>query len=309
MIYTLTFNPAIDCYVQCGEVKLGQTNRAKTQTLAFGGKGVNVSVMLARLGVATTALGFVAGDMGEALCRYLTTEGVTEAMIRLPNGHTRINVKLNISGEGVPATETEINAPGPHIPLTSMADLEAQLQKLGAGDILVLSGSVPSHLPKDMYGSIAQKMQAQGVALVVDAEGELLLGTLPYAPLLIKPNLQELSAIVGKPLVGIENLADVQAGIAYLQSLGARHVLVSMGGQGAMLASEGGEVYVSPALGGKAVQTVGAGDAMLAGFLAGMGQGLGYGLKLGLATGGATAMTYGLAQKSAVDALLQEAET
>lgn len=290
MIYTLTFNPALDCYMQVKTLERGRIHRAAEQTVSFGGKGVNVSVMLARLGVRSVALGFVAGFVGDALCESLAAEGVTVDMIALSEGMTRINVKLT-EGDG---RETDVNAPGPCVTPQALALLMDKLARLGTEDTLILSGSAPATLPRDTYASIVSMVSRQGARVVVDAVGERLLQVLVYHPYLIKPNLQELSDVTGQTLSADDPVA-VKNAAGTLQDRGARNVLVSMGRHGAILLTEEGECYVRPALGGDAVSTVGAGDAMLAGFVAGMEQGGEYALRMGLAAGGATAMTRGLA--------------
>ena len=302
MIYTLTFNPALDCYMQVGTLTRGSIHQAENQTVCFGGKGINVSVMLARLGVRSVAMGFVAGFVGEALCDFLTAEGVETDMIRLPEGMTRINCKLTEKDQ----TETDINAKGPFVPQEALARLTEKIKHLGAEDMLVLSGSAPATLPADTYARIVSMTSRYGARVVVDARGELLLQTLTYHPYLIKPNLQELAEVTGRSLPA-KDVTAVKNAVYALQAQGARNVLVSMGRDGALLLTEQGACYAAPALGGDAVSTVGAGDSMLAGFIAGMNSGSEYALRLGLAAGGATAMTWGLATAEDVRCLFDKA--
>ena len=286
MIYTVTFNPAFDYHMHAENFVLGTTNRSSRESLTFGGKGINVSVVLAALGVPSVALGFVAGFTGEALMTMLGDLGVKNDMIRLPRGMTRINVKIKGTHE------SELNAAGPQIDDTSLALLLAKLESLTATDTLVLSGSVPPSVSRDIYEKIAALVAKRGVRVVLDAEKDLLLPMLPYRPFLIKPNRRELSDMVGHMLT---NEREIIAAARSLQARGARHVLVSLGGDGALLVAESGEVLAADAVGGKPVDTVGAGDSTVAGFLAGIDAGLEHAFALALAAGGATACRVGLA--------------
>lgn len=296
MIYTVTFNPAIDYLLWTENFTPGITNRATREELQFGGKGINVSTVLSRLGEATTALGFVAGFTGDALEVALRQDGVNTDLIRLSQGHTRINVKLK--GE----CETEINAVGPVIDGAALKTLFRKLDGLQAGDTLVLAGSVPAGLPADIYERILQALQGRQLRCVVDTAGELLRRVLPYRPFLIKPNRQELEELMGASLPDDGAVAEAARA---LQRQGAVNVLVSLGKEGALLLDEQGRVHRQPALGGRPVNTVGAGDSMVAGFLAGVSQGYAYALRLGAAAGGATACSLGLAQKEDVLALME----
>lgn len=286
MIYTLTCNPAWDYAVYMENMTFGETNRSCRETLRFGGKGINVSAVLTALGVQNTALGFVAGFMGEALETAVRGAGIRTDFIHLPDGQTRINVKLK--GE----QETEINAQGPVIPAAFVERLFAQLDTLGQGDVLVLAGSVPRSLPTDFYQQIMARLSARGVLFAVDATGQLLCDTLRYHPLVIKPNRRELEEISGKALADDEAIRNAAAA---LQARGAQYVLVSLGGDGAMLLDTEGRAHRVAAHAITAVDTVGAGDSMLAGFLAGLPQGAAYALALGNAAGAATAASDTLA--------------
>lgn len=295
MIYTVTCNPALDYVLQVPRWQPGLTNRAVGEDLRYGGKGINVAVVLARLGVPVTALGFVAGFTGEELVRRVAAEGVDADFIRLEQGMTRINVKLQ--GE----QETEVNAVGPVVGPAAQEALLRQLDRLQPGDTLVLSGSVSPGMPADSYGCILQRLQGRSVRIAVDAAGDLLRKALPHRPWLIKPNRQELEELVGSPL------PDEQAIFAAAQELqrqGAQNVLVSLGGEGALLLDEHGQHHRQPALADKPVNTVGAGDSMVAGFLAGAQEGYAHALRLGSAAGSATACTAGLATKEQIMALL-----
>ena len=299
MIYTLTFNPALDYIMRLPVLREGETNRAATTAVQFGGKGVNVSLVLSALGVDSTALGFAAGFTGAALVSHLTESGVKTDFIPLPDGLTRINVKLK-TPEGC-HPETEINAAGPAIPANCMERLYEKLDTLTDGDTLVLAGSIPPSLPRDTYRRIMERLDGRGIRFVVDAEGALLTETLPYSPFLIKPNRAELEGIMGKALPTEEELKEAAAA---LQRAGAVNVLVSLGGEGALLLDENGEFHRADALPIIPVNTVGAGDSTVAGFLAGVGRGYGCALKLAMACGGATAASEGLATGDRIQALL-----
>lgn len=301
MIYTLTLNPALDYIVRLPAIREGQTNRAVSTELQFGGKGVNVSLVLAELGISSVALGFAAGFTGAALTAYLTERGVRADFIPLPEGLTRINIKLK-TPEGV-HPETEINASGPAIPAACMEALCARLDTLTAGDTLVLAGSIPTSLSKGTYRRIMERLAGRGIRFVVDAEGALLTETLPYRPFLIKPNRAELEGIMGRELP-TDN--DLKEAAAEMQRRGAVNVLISLGGDGALLLDENGEYHRANALPVIPVNTVGAGDSTVAGFLAGVGFGYEYALKLAMACGGATAAGEGLATASLIQALMKE---
>jgi 1-phosphofructokinase len=295
MIWTLTFNPALDYALYVPEFICGKTNRSAREQLDFGGKGVNVSYVLHELGVPTVALGFIAGFTGQALRSSLEQTGVACDFVELSEGLTRINVK--IKGR----QESEINAQGPTISSDALDQLYEQLDRIPSGDTLVLAGSVPASLPQDVYETIMARLQDHAIRFVVDAEGQLLLRVLPFRPFLIKPNRDELCALVKRPLVCD---ADIEAAAHYLQAKGARNVLVSLGGDGALLLDEQGVVHRADAVGGKPINTVGAGDSMVAGFLAGIEQGYDYALRLGVAAGGATACSPVLATRQEIEGLL-----
>lgn len=297
MVYTVTFNPAIDYTVSLTQLRSGAVNRAQSEWVRFGGKGINVSTVLNELGVPNVALGFLAGFTGEAIEQGLAAAGIHTDFVRLPEGLTRINVKIK-AGQ-----ETEVNGRGPDIGPQAMEALLQKLDALGEGDVLVLAGSVPASLPSDTYQRILARLEGRGVCAVVDAEQELLCGVLAYRPFLIKPNQAELGAIFGRALATDE---EVRACAAQLQQRGARNVLVSMAGDGAMLLSEEGRVYRIGTPRGTVVDSVGAGDSMVAGFLAGWLQAGSYeqALRLGAAAGSATAFSPGLAKRGEVLRLL-----
>ena len=298
MVYTVTFNPAIDYVVYIsGGLKLNDINRNASEEFQFGGKGINVSNMLRTLGLPTVALGFVAGFIGEGLERGLAEMGLDTDFIHVAEGMTRINVKVK-AGE-----ETEINGIGPTITEADMQKLYAKLDAISPGDTLVLSGSIPKCLSGDSYERIMARLDGRGIPIAVDATKDLLVNVLKYHPFLIKPNNHELGEIFGKVLHTDEEIADCAR---KLQEMGGRNILVSMAGAGALLLDENGQVHRIGCPKGKVLNSVGAGDSMVAGFLAGWleKQDYGYALKLGTATGSATAFSIGLAEKPLIDKLL-----
>lgn len=300
MIYTVTFNPAIDYVVRLDKpLQPGAVNRAAGEDCVLGGKGINVSGVLAQLGCPSVALGFVAGETGAWLERGLAAQGLHTEFIHLPDGMTRINVKIK-AGQ-----ETELNGAGPAIPPQAMQALAEKLDALQPQDVLVLAGSIPASLPADTYEKILARLQGHGVRTVVDAAGPLLAKVLPYAPFLIKPNHHELAELAGHALHGDE---EITRAARELQRCGARNVLVSMAGDGALLLDETGTVHRIGTPRGTVINSVGAGDSMLAGFLAGYLQTGSYAqaLRLGTACGSATAFSLGLASRSDIDHLLQQ---
>ena len=299
MIYTVTFNPAIDYVVRLGNpLQPGAVNRAAGEDCVLGGKGINVSGVLAQLGVESVALGFIAGETGAWLERGLTAQGLHTDFIWLENGMTRINVKIK-AGQ-----ETELNGAGPNIPESAMQALETKLDALQKDDVLILAGSIPACLPQSTYERLLARLQGRGVRAVVDATQDLLLKVLPYKPFLIKPNNHELSEIVRHELTTDDEIVAAAAG---LQAQGARNVLVSMAGDGALLLDENGAVHRIGCPKGKVVNSVGAGDSMVAGFVAGYLRtgDYRYALRLGTACGSATAFSVGLATKEKINELLE----
>lgn len=297
MIYTVTFNPALDYVVRLPAFEPGAVNRTESEDIQLGGKGINVSCVLGQLGFKSVALGFVAGFTGEAVEAGLARRGVNADFIRLPEGLTRINVKINAS------VETEINGQGPHIPAEALEELFRKLDRLAAGDVLVLAGSIPASLPSDIYQRILERLAPKGVLCAVDATGELLVKVLPYKPFLIKPNNHELGEIFGRTLSTDEEIVECAR---LLQQKGARNVLVSMAGDGALLLDEGGNVHRLEAFKGKVKNSVGAGDSMVAGFVAGWLEKGDYAwaLRLGSACGSATAFSDTLATRTEIESLL-----
>lgn len=294
-IFTVTLNPSLDYSVTVDNFRLGYTNRTVSEQISVGGKGINVSTVLKNLGYDSTALGFVAGFTGQEAVRQLTERGIGNGLIFLEEGLTRINFKLQ-SVEG-----TEVNGQGPEIPGEKLEQLKGQLSELTAGDVLFLSGSIPASLPDDTYLHLMKELP-EGVRTVVDVSGEGLVKALPLGPFLIKPNHHELGEIFG---VTLTDRMSVFPYARRLQEMGARNVLVSLAGQGAVLLAEDGTMLEAPAPQGKLVNGVGAGDSMAAGFVAGWleKQDYGYAFGMGVAAGSATAFSEGLASAAEIRAL------
>ena len=297
MIYTVTFNPSLDYVVDVKTFKTGQVNRTEQEKMFPGGKGINVSIVLKNLGLENTALGFVAGFTGDEIQRQVEEIGVNARFIPVDEGISRINLKLqNIEG-------TEINGQGPAIEEADIKKLYEKLDTLSDGDILVLAGSIPDVMPGSMYMDIMKHLQNKDLKIVVDATKDLLVNVLQYHPFLIKPNNHELGEIFG---VKIESKADVITYAKKMQEKGARNVLVSMAGDGAVLVAEDGSIFQSEAPKGKVVNSVGAGDSMVAGFIAGYLENGSYekAFQMGVCTGSASAFSEELATKAEVIALL-----
>ncbi len=297
MVYTVTFNPAIDYVVHTGEMKLGATNRSEKEEMYFGGKGINVSIVLRELGIGSKALGFTAGFTGEAIEKGLSEMGIDADFVRLKSGNSRINVKIKST------EETELNGQGPDIDEAAINALFAKLDKLSDGDTLILAGSIPSSLPSDIYEKILERLSGRNIKTVVDATKDLLLNVLKYKPFLVKPNNHELGEMFGAELKTDE---EIEKYARKLQEMGAVNVLISMAGDGAMLIDEYGKMHRCGVCRGTVRNSVGAGDSMVAGFTAGSLKGdYEYALKLGTAAGGATAFSDGLAEKAKIDELLK----
>lgn len=297
MVYTVTFNPAIDYVVHTGEMKLGATNRSEREEMYFGGKGINVSIVLRELGIDSKALGFTAGFTGEAIERGLADMGIDTDFVRLATGNSRINVKIKAS------EETELNGQGPDIDDKAIATLFEKLDKLSNGDTLVLAGSIPASLPSDIYERILERLSGRDIRTVVDATKNLLLNVLKYKPFLIKPNNHELGEMFG---VTLNSDREIETYARKLQKMGAVNVLISMAGDGAMLIDEYGNMHRCGVCKGIVKNSVGAGDSMVAGFTAGVINGdYEYALKLGTAAGGATAFSDGLASKEKITELVK----
>lgn len=288
MIYTVTFNPSLDYIVSVDDFRLGMTNRASSQMLLPGGKGINVSTVLRSLGLDSTALGFTAGFTGKEIEKRLDELGVKTDFIHLNGGNSRINVKLrNIEG-------TEINAQGPEIDDESLAQLMKRLYELKNGDMLVLAGSIPPSVPQDCYRKILQQLHEKEIYTVADTSGELLCGIAECRPFLIKPNNHELGELFQ---VTLRKRDEVIPYGKRLQRMGAQNVLISLAGEGAVLIAADGNIYSTPAPEGTLVNGVGAGDSMVAGFIAGFLKNRSYeqAFYMGVAAGSASAFSERLA--------------
>lgn len=293
MIYTVTLNPSLDYVVDVDDFELGRTNRAVSERLYAGGKGINVSFVLKNLGFESTALGFSAGFTGEEIKKQIRERGITENLITVLNGQSRINIKLR--GQ----QETEINGMGPDIEKEHIQQLLKKLSVLSPGDYLILAGSVPMKINDTIYYDILKTLDKKGIKAVVDTTGDLLLNVLKYHPFLIKPNIHELSELFSTEIKTKEEV--VQYGLK-LQDMGAQNVIVSMAGDGAVFICENGEIYKSEAPKGVVKNSVGAGDSMVAGFLAGFCETKDFAkaFKMGVCTGSASAFSEDLATKEQV---------
>lgn len=299
MVYTVTLNPALDHIVFVSDLKAGEINSMNKELIEVGGKGINVSVVLSELGVKSKVLGFIAGFTGDEIEHRLHARGIDTDLIRLESGDSRINIKIKHHSTDA-YTETEINSDGPDISDEALAGFFAKLGVIENGDTLVLSGGVPRSLQKDIYEHILEYVAGKDIKVIVDASGELLTSTLKHRPFLIKPNMEELGAIFGeRPSSMIEAVNYAQ----HLREMGARNVLVSMAGEGALLIEENGQTFYCKACKGKVRNSVGAGDAMLAGFMSAAldnDTDLEYSLMLGNAAGGAAAFSDGFPRKSEI---------
>lgn len=297
MIFTVTFNPSLDYIVRVDEMRLGTINRTNYEQLLPGGKGINVSIVLGNLGHPSRALGFSAGVTGVALEKLLADAGVDADLVHVKEGFTRINAKVKA------VEETELNGQGPRIAPEDVDALFSKLDVLGQDDTLVISGSVPNTLPSDMYEQVMKRLAGHGVRIVVDAERDLLTRVLPYRPFLVKPNNHELGDIFG---VTLKTRDEVVPYARRMQEMGAQNVLVSMAGEGGVLVAADGQVYQSPAAKGTVVNSVGAGDSCVAGFLAGLMETGSFqtAFRMGLAAGSASAFSDHLATRPEVEDLM-----
>lgn len=297
MIFTVTFNPSLDYIVRVDEMRLGTINRTNYEQLLPGGKGINVSIVLGNFGHPSRALGFSAGVTGVALEKLLADAGVDADLVHVKEGFTRINAKVKA------VEETELNGQGPRIAPEDVDALFSKLDVLGQDDALVISGSVPNTLPSDMYEQVMERLAGRGVRIVVDAERDLLTRVLPYRPFLVKPNNHELGDIFG---VTLKTRDEVVPYARRMQEMGAQNVLVSMAGEGGVLVAADGQVYQSPAAKGTVVNSVGAGDSCVAGFLAGLMETGSYqtAFRMGLAAGSASAFSDHLATRPEVEDLM-----
>ncbi len=294
MIYTVTLNPAVDYVVKAEKIKSGEINRTFDEHIYIGGKGINVSLVLKRLGYESVALGFTAGYTGQLIEGELRKNGIQTDFVRVKSGFSRINVKLTTD------TQTQLNGSGPLITRNELQLLYSKLEILSRGDLVVLSGSVPGSMPQNTYEKILEFLSGRGVNAVVDAEGKLLTNTLKYKPFLIKPNREELEDIFQKKMLSDD---EIILSASRLQKKGAKNVLISLDEDGALLLDETGKIHRQGTRKGTVINPVGAGDSMIAGFLAGYlkKKDFAYALKLGTAAGTATAFSRSLASKSAIE--------
>ncbi len=317
MIYTVTFNPALDCVMHLSHLTFGEVNRSTAEETYFGGKGVNVSQMLHNLGRESICLGFAAGFIGRAMIDSLNERGLTTDFVEVPRGLTRVNMKLRGTRGDIAddQAETAVNAAGPEVDEADVAAFFAKLERVQAGDIVVLAGNLPPKAPKDLYAQVMDALAPHNARIVVDTTGEALMAALPRRPFLIKPNDEELTAIMGRPLPTFDALVEAAR---ELQAKGARNVLVSRGSKGAFILDETGAVTEVPAHKGELVNSVGAGDSSVAGFLHGLllaeeagmtgTQAAAAGLKWANACGAATTFSLDIATKDRVERLLAAAE-
>lgn len=289
MVYTVTFNPALDYVMNVEKLSTDDINRTESEELYYGGKGINVSAILSRLNIPTVALGFTAGFTGKKLKEMLDDDGIKNDFTELNSGFTRINVKVKFG------KELDINANGPEITADRIKELFLKLKKLNDGDYLVLAGSVPASLPDDLYSKILEELSGKNINIVVDTTGNQLLNVLKYKPFLIKPNHHELGEIFGQEMDTTEKITEYAK---KLQEMGAVNVLVSRGGDGAVLVDGNGTVHPAAAVEGTLVNSVGCGDSMVAGFIAGYITNNNYSeaLKLSVASSAATAFSKELAK-------------
>ena len=301
MIYTVTFNPSLDYIVSVKDFRPGMTNRTSSELMLAGGKGINVSIVLGNLGIKSTALGFIAGFTGDEIVRRLHNGGINSEFIKINDGISRINIKLkSIDG-------TEINGQGPHIDSSHIEQLMNRLRRLESGDILVLAGSIPAGISDNIYKDIMDMLKDKGVQIVVDATSRLLTNVLEYKPFFIKPNQHELGDIFN---VTLNTQEEVIPYALELKKMGAVNVCVSMGGKGAILVADDGNVYKAKAPDGILKNSVGAGDSLVAGFLSGWieKKDYEYAFRKGVATGSASAFSENLATKREISEVLKRVE-
>ena len=298
MIFTITFNPALDYVIKTDDFRVGREHRTDNGSFFCGGKGINVSTVLNELSVKSVALGFIAGFTGKEIELRLRSSGIETDFVELKSGISRVNVKVRSD------SETDINTAGPDIDADDLDDLYKKIDRITDGDTLIVSGSVPAGLPKTVYEDILLKLKDKDVRFVVDAVGDFLMNALGCRPFLIKPNNDELADIFGYTVDSVEKVTECAR---VLQQKGAKNVLVSMGEKGSVLLDENGKIHFMRSYGGHAVNTVGAGDSMVAGFVAGYIKtgDFSYALKLGTAAGSATALSLGLTDRKKIDEMLK----
>ena len=301
MIYTVTLNPSIDYVIKVDKLTTGNINRVNEEHVYPGGKGINVTRILKSLDNDNIALGFVSGFTGDYIINSLQELNLKSDFIKVKEGFTRINVKVKSE------EETEINGQGPKISEEELNQFYKVIDKLVDGDILILSGSIPSCLDERLYESIMKKVEDRDIKVIVDATKNLLLNVLKYKPFLIKPNNHELAEMFN---VELNSTEDVVFYARKLKEMGAQNVLISMGKDGALLIDSKGKIYLSNAPYGDVVNTVGSGDSMVAGFISGYLKTKDYkeALKLGASCGSATAFSSGIGEKKLIDTLKNEIE-
>ena len=299
MFYTVTLNPALDYILQVDDFGIGKINRTKTEKILPGGKGLNVSMVLKNLEIDTVAIGFIAGFTGDELRKQMEQKGVKTEFIKVQNGITRINVKISSN------QETALNGIGPDVDEKDIEELLQKINEITSDDLVILSGNIPKSIPKNIYQIICDILEKNNVTFVVDATRELLIDVLKYKPFLIKPNKEELEETFKVKITTKDELVTYAK---KLQDMGAQNVLISLGGDGAILLNKEGKVYYSKAPKGKVINTVGAGDSMVAGFLAGYKKTKDYeqAFKMGIATGSASAFSMDLATAKEVEDLLKD---
>lgn len=307
MIYTITFNPALDYTVQVEKFEIGKINRTKSENILAGGKGLNVSIILKRLGIENTALSFIAGFTGKELERKIRQYNIETEFIEMNRGYTRINVKISSLEKNslIQESETALNGNGPEITENDIEKLLQKIQNINSNDIVILSGNIPKCINENIYEIICKELDGKNVKFVVDASQKLLMNCLKYKPFFIKPNKEELAETFNTK---IETKEEIIIYAKKLQEKGAQNVLISLGGDGAILLTEKNEVYYSNTPKGQVINTVGAGDSMVAGFVAGYLKKKDYkeALKLGIASGSATAFSAGLAMNEEINGLLKQ---
>lgn len=297
MIYAVTLNPSLDYHAFTDRFAAGELNRSRKELLLPGGKGINVASVLKDFGYECTILGFTAGATGQEIKRLVAEAGLIDEMSSLPSGMSRINVKIHAK------EETELNGTGPVITSEDLEGLMKRIDKIRDGDVLVLSGSIPPSVPKTIYADMLERVKGKDIITAVDATGDLLMNTLPLHPSVIKPNNEELGGLFGERIKSREAAVPCAE---KLQQAGAKNVLVSLGKEGAVLLTEEGEILISNAPEGRAVNTIGSGDSMLAGYLHGMMEkkDQGYALRTAVAAGSACAFSEGLAKKELTEELM-----
>ena len=299
MIYTVTLNPSLDYIAECKDFTLGATNRTSSEIIYPGGKGINVSIVLSNLGDRTTALGFLAGFTGEHIDSLIKDMGISSRMIRLDEGMSRINLKLKSK------EETELNGMGPKISIIDIARLYQKLESITEDDILVLAGSIPPSVSEGLYSDIMERLKEKKIKIVVDATKDLLMNVLDKKPFLIKPNIHELGELFN---VKLDSADEALSYALKLKEMGAVNVIISMGKDGAMMVDEYGNSYTMNSPEGKLVNSVGAGDSLVAGFLHKYLETGNYeeAFRYGVCTGSASAFSSALATKEEVEKLYME---